>query len=438
VLSRSPKLGVCGVYRDRGAPILNLPLGVGDRPVGLVQAFPVEDSPHVRAFEKDWRPLGESLGRLLDFADRLDAYQTRLDDLEVSNQLGESLLGSIFNARDFMSKLLEVILLNTRSSVVRLDMTDETEMSESDEENVFVVQSGDQPVVQKPQLWQAVKSELIRSRYLSREGHPELLESIRASFVAGVPVDLPGRGTGMLFLARDQRQGYEERELMIARVFAEKIELFFQTASTYRLASDAYRGTVQLLVEMMDAREAQTLGHSNRVMLWSVSVGKIFGLSESEMETLRWAALFHDVGMCGIDEGIQKTQGRLADDQMDRIRQHPRLGALICDPLHLPLPVSPAILTHHERWDGRGYPNGLKGEQIPLLGRIIALAEVFNAFISPRHYRQALTLEEAAQRVLNESGISLDPSVVQAFLKALASDPVYDFLKIRNGSAALS
>jgi putative nucleotidyltransferase with HDIG domain len=322
--------------------------------------------------------------------------------------------------------------MNTQSTAVRLNILQNGHKEEGDEEGkeeVSYISVTDEPLNQDAALWRSIENALQTTSHLSMQTHPHLLKPINAEFLTGVPVKIKEGKAGVLTLYREDGEAYEDREILIAKVFAEKIELFTQTATAYRSASEAYRSTVQLLVEMMDAREAQTMGHSNRVMFWALSVGKIIGLSKEDMETLKWASLFHDVGMCGIEESVQKTKGRLGDDQMARIRQHPKLGAVICDPLHLPHPISPAILTHHERWDGRGYPDGVKGEKIPLLGRILALAEIFNAFVSPRNYRSPLPLEEAVKRIRDESGAALDPAIVDAFLLALKSDPVFNILK---------
>lgn len=170
------------------------------------------------------------------------------------------------------------------------------------------------------------------------------------------------------------------------------------------------------LAQISESRDRELAGHSERVAENSVAIGREIGLDEEQLEQLWWAGLLHDVGKLGLSESILQKPGPLTEAERFEVRKHPEYGAEIVSPFCRAYPsISDAIRFHHERWDGRGYPSGLSGQQIPVLARIVAVADVFEALTSSRTYRMALTAEQAAIYINNEGGQHFDPSVVRAF-----------------------
>lgn len=190
---------------------------------------------------------------------------------------------------------------------------------------------------------------------------------------------------------------------------------------TYQLQQLNLR-IVQSLAAAMDARDPYTHGHSNRVTQNTLAVAKRMGFHEKELQSLEIACYLHDIGKIGIPDQILKKPSALTEEEWEKVREHPRIGARILEPLGFDQIVIHSVLYHHERYDGRGYPEGLKGEEIPLAARILSVADAFDAMISDRPYRKAMPEEEALVILQENAGIQFDPEVVTRFLQAYHAD----------------
>lgn len=177
--------------------------------------------------------------------------------------------------------------------------------------------------------------------------------------------------------------------------------------------------TVGALANAIEARDKYTGGHSERVSQLAVLTGKALHLPASELQTLEWAGLLHDIGKIGIPEHILSKPGALTAEEFDQIKQHARLGYEVLRPVASLQPVLDAVLYHHENHDGSGYPEELRGEQIPLSARILHVVDIFDALISSRSYRGRLSMEEALQVLTEGTGSITDPAVTTAFVHAL-------------------
>lgn len=178
----------------------------------------------------------------------------------------------------------------------------------------------------------------------------------------------------------------------------------------------------QLIYSMafaLEAKDIYTRGHSERVAKYSLLIGKKLKLEHRQLEDLQFAALFHDIGKIGVPLAILHKKGSLEKEEMDKIKKHPGLGGEIIKTLGVFSNFGQIVRHHHERMDGSGYPDGLKGEKIPLLSRIIAVADVFDALVSDRPYRNGMTREAAIGIIKQESGEKLDPKIVEIFLEQL-------------------
>ena len=171
--------------------------------------------------------------------------------------------------------------------------------------------------------------------------------------------------------------------------------------------------TIEALALAIDAKDHTTHEHLSRVRTYAVEVGQEMGLSESELEALRAAALLHDIGKLAVPEHIISKPGKLTPEEFEKMKIHPVVGAEILERVAFPYPVVPIVRCHHEKWDGSGYPAGLKGEEIPIGARILAAVDTLDALASDRQYRRALPLDQAMQEIATLSGISFDPAVVE-------------------------
>jgi putative two-component system response regulator len=174
------------------------------------------------------------------------------------------------------------------------------------------------------------------------------------------------------------------------------------------------------LARTVEAKDAYTEGHLRRLALYSAAIGQRIGLSADEMSALRFGALLHDVGKVGVDELIIRKGGPLTTAEYRVMQQHTLIGERIVQPLRMAAAVGPIVRHHHERWDGRGYPDGLAGERIPLGARIVAVADAFDAMTTQRPYNRVLSAEEAAERLRTGAGIYWDPTVIATFLDWLS------------------
>jgi putative two-component system response regulator len=175
------------------------------------------------------------------------------------------------------------------------------------------------------------------------------------------------------------------------------------------------------LARAVEAKDAYTEGHLQRLALYSVAIGERMGLCAEELIALRYGAILHDVGKVGVDEVIIRKGGPLTPTEYCTMQQHTLIGERIVQPLRMAVAVGPIVRYHHERWDGRGYPDGLAGISIPLGARIVAVADAFDAMTTHRPYNQVLSIDEATQRLRAGANIYWDPQIVDVFLDWLQS-----------------
>ena len=171
------------------------------------------------------------------------------------------------------------------------------------------------------------------------------------------------------------------------------------------------------MAKLVEAKDAYTEHHVERVAQMAIRLGEALELPAEALDSLRRGALVHDIGKIGVSEAILKKPGPLTQGEFAEMKRHVIIGEEICHPLRTLRGALPIIRHHHERWDGHGYPDGLAGEAIPLLARIVTVADVFDALTSDRPYRAALSRTQAIEIIKQEAGAHLDPHIVALFLE---------------------
>ncbi len=178
-----------------------------------------------------------------------------------------------------------------------------------------------------------------------------------------------------------------------------------------------YEGTVKALNLTIDAKDHYTYNHSSRVAKLSSLLANAYGVQQSAIMEIEHAASIHDIGKIGIEEAILRKNGGLTDDEYDEIKKHPKIGARIVQSIPFLEEAIPVILNHHERYDGKGYPEGIGGDEIPLSARIVGVADAIDAMMSFRPYRDALLMSKVISELKENSGIQFDPDIVDIILK---------------------
>ena len=196
-------------------------------------------------------------------------------------------------------------------------------------------------------------------------------------------------------------------------------EINIELKDTYGKLEKAYMESIETLRFTVEAKDSYTRGHSDRVSAYSVLIGKKLGLSEQDINTLRIGGLFHDIGKIGVPDSILLKDSRLTDDEYSEIKNHPSIGAHILSNATIFQDVIPIVKHHHERYDGNGYPGKLKGEGIPYLARIAAVADSFDAMTSKRTYRNSLPLDVVKNEIEKNKGTQFDPKLADIFLDIL-------------------
>lgn len=234
-----------------------------------------------------------------------------------------------------------------------------------------------------------------------------------------VPLVARGKCIGVMeVLNRLGGHTFTPDDMELLQALGHQSAIALQNAQLYQNLQESFLSTVRSLAQAVDAKDSYTAGHSSRVTLYSVLIAEEMGLSEDEIKNIRMSGLLHDVGKIGIKDSVLSKPGQLDDAEFAIMKSHPSVGAGILKPVIQLKDVIPGVLNHHERFDGRGYPAGLKGEEIPLSGRIIGVADAFDAMTSDRVYRPRLSDEVALAELKKHSGTQFDSRLVKAFLSA--------------------
>ncbi len=214
----------------------------------------------------------------------------------------------------------------------------------------------------------------------------------------------------------DMGMDHAHEPLFLLHILSERASLTVENILLYDTLFMNLHATLRALVRSLEAKDPYTKLHSERVTQWAVEIAKKMGCSEEEIESLTFAGHLHDIGKIGIRDQILMKPGRLTDEEYEIIKTHPVIGAEIVGHLGLLQAETSIIRHHHERWDGKGYPDGLKEKEIPKLSRILAVADTYDAITSRRPYRDAKSDQFALDEIVRNSGTQFDPHVVDAFV----------------------
>ncbi len=269
------------------------------------------------------------------------------------------------------------------------------------------------------------------------DGMPLILNDLRKSAITKLdflPKDVKGALITVPYKIRNEPFGaltvigknggghFSEEDLFILFLLAEKSSLTVENLILYESVIINLHATLRALVSTLEAKDPYTRSHSGRVTAYAIEAAKVMGLKQEEIDSIAFAGYLHDIGKIGVRDDILLKPGKLQDREYDIIKKHPVIGENIVKHLGL-LPREKAIIRHHhERWDGKGYPDGLRGEEIPLLSRILAVADAYDALTSNRPYRKAKSRSEAISILKENRFTQFDGKIVDALVSVLESE----------------
>jgi putative nucleotidyltransferase with HDIG domain len=232
-----------------------------------------------------------------------------------------------------------------------------------------------------------------------------------------VPLQRGEQVLGCMYVLDKEHGDFDSVDIKLLNSIANESAIYLENAILFEDVHGLMMGLLHSLTSAVDAKDAYTCGHSERVALLGKTLAQEFGLDDHQVERIYMAGLLHDVGKIGVPEAVLRKPGKLTMEEFEQMKRHPAIGAKILHDVKQIQDIIPGVLHHHERFDGRGYPDGLSGHNIPLMGRIICLADCFDAMTSTRTYRKAMPLEVTLADIRRCSGTQFDPALTEAFLR---------------------
>lgn len=407
--------------------ILASPLTSADGVIGVVEIINKKDR---QPFGKDDQEMLESLaGQLsLDIAyvRSLSASIKQVERRAMQAQLA-TVLNSTLDQREVRQRAVEAATSLMEAEVGSLLLVDEKA-----KELYFEVALGEKgEKLKKLRLkmgegiagWVAVNDQpaLVNDvqndpRHLKRV---DTMVDFNTRTMICVPVRSKGRVIGVLeAINKKQDRLFTEEDIEDFSSLADQVAVALENAQLYTELQETFLNTAEALAAAVEKKDPYTGGHIVRVLRYSTAIAKHLKMPLSELEHLRLAAVLHDIGKIGIKDSVLLKEGKLTAEEMAHMREHPLVGDDILGRIEQMREVRKILRSHHEKWDGSGYPDGLQGEQIPIHARIIAIADALDAITTDRPYRKAAELKSAINEIKQFSGKEFDPVLVEAFLKA--------------------
>jgi len=232
-----------------------------------------------------------------------------------------------------------------------------------------------------------------------------------------VPLSYEEKVLGVVNVLFRDSYNISDDDVSLLKAIADQAAVSVKNAELISGLQEMFNETIQALATAIDSRDHYTGGHSYMVTQYSMKIAARLGFDEENLKLMEISGMLHDIGKIGISDDILNKPGKLTDDEMNIIKAHPILGRTIIDSIVALRPTAEIIYHHHEHFDGSGYPDGLKGKDIPLMSRIITVADVFHALTSDRIYRKAMPMEKALSIMKEERGTTFDPELADIFLE---------------------
>ena len=253
--------------------------------------------------------------------------------------------------------------------------------------------------------------------------YEKILSGEQDGFLPAITVPFRRKGitSGVINIgAKESRRSFTTDDLNLLSTLANQAAIAIENATLYETIQQGYFDTIQALTLAIEAKDLYTRGHSARVTKYALAIAEKANFSSEHLERLRYAGILHDIGKIGIKEAILRKKGKLSEEEYNVMKKHPTIGESIVEPIVFLAPLKQIIRSHHERIDGNGYPDGIKGNAICLEARILAVADAYDAMTTNRPYREQMAMEQAIAELKRNSGTQFDPWLVEVFIEWLA------------------
>ncbi|MBI3989670.1 MAG: GAF domain-containing protein [candidate division NC10 bacterium] len=423
---------------ERGEAVLNpscltLPLKAAGQVVGLLDLKGKRDgSPFTQADIDLLLPITHQIAIVMENARLLETSQRKVAQLNTLMELS-AILNSTLETKEVLRRAMEAIVRLMECEVGSLLLVDEEA-----QELVFEValgEKGEQVKEIRLKVGEGIAG------WVAKEGQPLVVNDVardarfyrgadeRTGFItknmACLPVKSKGKIIGVLqAINRLNGRLFGQEDIELFGALANQVAIALENARLFEEVRTTFLSTIETLAEAIERRDPYTGGHVKRVQQYAVAVGEAMGLSPEELEHLRLGAILHDVGKIGIDDAILRKEVGLNEAEYVMMKAHTTIGAELLSRVKQLKPVVPTVRHHQERLDGKGYPDGLKGQEIPLAARIIAAVDTFDAMTTDRPYRKRFPDERALAELQRFAGIQFDPDVVTAFFRAHADGKI--------------
>lgn len=358
----------------------------------------------------------------------LDHQKALRDNLSLKGQVGFlKVANNYFGSEQDIDKYLSLLLdsCNTElsaqaSAIIEVDpvsgnVVREVCQSRSDEAAGFVLDNAHLMNFRK----RAKNTPEVIAEPLSADGRQMFRTRITS------PITILGRFHGIINVVTYSRYEWTPQgRLDVLSILAGSAASAIANHKLYRDLENSYLQAFRALANAIEARDIYTAGHTDRVTRLAELVARKLNWSEFQIQHLHMGCTLHDIGKIGVPDAILNKADRLTDEERDCMMQHPQVGLKIIRNIDLFEPCTPYIIAHHERYDGQGYPNGLRGEDIPIEGRLLAVVDTFDAIMSDRPYRKGAQLDIAVSELVNNAGKQFDPNLVRAFIDVLRAGEI--------------
>lgn len=413
------------VFRRKIQSFLTVPLTVQGKNIGLVNI----SSTRLRAFNREHLRTFTTLSNLLATAIenvKIRLYlERRIDEISVLFEISQSITSTLMldEVLDSIVNFSMEMMNALRCELRLLDATDEyleVRASRGLSKSFLAstaIKVGEGLIGNC--FSQRLPISVVDARKDPRTKYTSMIKREKLAGLLAVPIMQRGRPIGVITIYTSKPRDFSQDEIDLLSTFASQASIAIENAKLYANMKEQYLSMVMALAAAIEAKDSYTHGHSTKVMEYAVKIAVELGLSEDEIETVRYAGLLHDIGKIGIKDVILCKKELLTPEELDELHRHPEYGANIMERVELLKDIAPLTLYHHEKFDGTGYPLGLKGDQIPLGARILAVADTYDAMIADRPYRNAFPFDHVKKEMKRAAGSQLDPEIVKIFFEIL-------------------